>query len=76
MKPQTVVNREGKVQMIILVGILCFLLGSFIGACIMSALSVSSKDSAVNDAFRMGYEMAKISYETIDVTELPGIGDN
>ena len=62
--------------MIILVGILCFLIGSFIGACIMSALSVSSKDSAVNEAFRMGYEMAKIEHETIDVTELPGIGDN
>ena len=69
-------KQRGKVQMIILCSIGFFLLGFFIGSCIVAMLSVSSKEEAVNDAFRMGYEMAKISYETIDVTELPGIGDN
>ena len=62
--------------MIILCSIGFFLLGFFIGSCIVAMLSVSSKEEAVNEAFRMGYEMAKIAYETIDVTELPGIGDN
>ena len=62
--------------MIILYIIGSFVFGFLFGAIMMSILSASSKEAAVNDAFRMGYEMAKIAHETIDVTELVGIDDN
>lgn len=62
--------------MIILFGIVFFLLGFLIGSCIVSMLAMSSKEAAVSEALKMGYEMAKIERETIDVTELPGIGNN
>ena len=62
--------------MIILCSIGFFLLGFFIGSCMISILSVSGKEAAVSEALRMGYEMAKIEHETIDVTELVESGDN
>lgn len=62
--------------MIILYIIGSFVFGFLFGAIMMSILSASSKEAAVNDAFKMGYEMAKIEHETIDVTELVGSDDN
>ena len=62
--------------MIILCSIIFFVLGFLSGSVIISMLSLSSKEAAISEALRMGYEMAKIERETIDVTELKEISNN
>ena len=61
--------------MIILYIIGGFVLGFLFGSITVSMLSASGKEAAITEALQMGYEMAKIEHETIDVTELKETGD-
>ena len=62
--------------MMILCSIGGFVFGFLFGVVVVSVLSASSKEAAIEEALQMGYEMAKIEHETIDVTELAEISKN
>ena len=55
---------------LIIIEIAIFLAGYLTGLVTMSILACKSKEEAVNEAFKLGYEMRNIESNTIDVTEL------
>ena len=55
---------------LILINIMLFVLGYLVGLVTMSVLACKSKEEAVNEAFKLGYEMRNVESNTIDVTEL------
>lgn len=56
----------------IIIVILIFLAGYLAGLVTMAFMALSSREEAVGEALRMGYEMGKYESNTIDVTELCG----
>ena len=56
----------------IIIAVFLFFIGYLAGLVTMAVMTLSSREEAVEEALRMGYELGKYEYTTIDVSELYG----